>query len=205
MAILRNPNRNKFTVVDNYALHDENLSLKARGLLITILSFPDDWQFSENGLCALFKQDGQSSIRSGLQELEENGYLVRKKTRDDRGRILKVEWIICDYPHLENPNLDNSNLENQPQLNTKELNTKELKTNRVAQMRFAPPTFDEVNAYCRERRNQVNPQTFVDFYASKGWMVGKTKMKDWRAAVRTWEKRDTERMSANEPKRYREL
>ena len=70
---------------------------------------------------------------------------------------------------------------------------------------FAPPTLDEVNAYCRERRNQVDPQTFVDFYASKGWMVGKTKMKDWKAAIRTWEQRDAERMPANEPRRYREL
>lgn len=56
--------------------------------------------------------------------------------------------------------------------------------------RFIPPTVEEVAAYCRERNNQVDPQTFVDFYASKGWVVGKSKMKDWKAAVRTWEKRD---------------
>lgn len=49
MAILRNPNRGKFTVVDSYALRDDNLSLKARGLLVTMLSLPDNWQFSENG------------------------------------------------------------------------------------------------------------------------------------------------------------
>lgn len=50
MAILRNPTKGKFTVVDNYALRDENLSLKSRGLLVTMLSLPDNWQFSENGL-----------------------------------------------------------------------------------------------------------------------------------------------------------
>lgn len=53
---------------------------------------------------------------------------------------------------------------------------------------FAPPTLDEVKDYCQERDNRVDPDRFVDFYASKGWMVGKTKMKDWKAAVRTWEK-----------------
>lgn len=56
--------------------------------------------------------------------------------------------------------------------------------------RFTPPTVDEVAAYCRDRQNNVDPQTFVDFYEAKGWMIGKSKMKDWKAAVRTWEKRD---------------
>lgn len=54
--------------------------------------------------------------------------------------------------------------------------------------RFKPPTIDEVREYCFERMNNVDAEAFVDFYASKGWMVGKNKMKDWKAAVRTWEK-----------------
>lgn len=61
--------------------------------------------------------------------------------------------------------------------------------------RFTPPTLSEVKAYCQERvRNghpAVNPEAFVDFYASKGWKVGNQSMKDWKAAVRTWEKRET--------------
>ena len=56
--------------------------------------------------------------------------------------------------------------------------------------RFAPPTLDEVTAYCKERNNRVDPQQFVDFYSSKGWKVGNQPMKDWRACVRTWERRD---------------
>lgn len=54
--------------------------------------------------------------------------------------------------------------------------------------RFTPPTVEDVFLYCVERKNTVDPQRFVDFYTSKGWMVGKTKMKDWKAAVRNWEK-----------------
>ena len=54
--------------------------------------------------------------------------------------------------------------------------------------RFAPPTLEEVKAYCQERGNNVDPERWMDFYQSKGWMVGKNKMKDWKAAVRTWEK-----------------
>lgn len=52
---------------------------------------------------------------------------------------------------------------------------------------FAPPTLSEVQAYCKERNNSVNAETFVNFYQSKDWYVGKNKMKDWKAAVRTWE------------------
>ena len=54
--------------------------------------------------------------------------------------------------------------------------------------RFIPPTVDQVREYCNERKNNVDADTFVDFYTGKGWMVGKNKMKDWKAAVRTWEK-----------------
>lgn len=56
--------------------------------------------------------------------------------------------------------------------------------------RFTPPTVGDVRLYCEERRNGVDPQRFVDFYASKGWKVGSQAMKDWRACVRTWEQRD---------------
>ena len=59
--------------------------------------------------------------------------------------------------------------------------------------RFTPPTLEEVTNYCKERKNNVDPQRFIDFYESKGWMIGKNKMKDWKAAVRNWEK--TERKS----------
>lgn len=59
--------------------------------------------------------------------------------------------------------------------------------------RFTPPTLDDVLAYVRERGSDVDPQRFLDFYASKGWMVGKNPMKDWKAAVRTWEKRELEK------------
>lgn len=54
--------------------------------------------------------------------------------------------------------------------------------------RFTPPTLDEVRAYCKERNNKVDYERFVDFYTSKGWKVGNQPMKDWKAAVRTWER-----------------
>ena len=55
---------------------------------------------------------------------------------------------------------------------------------------FTPPTLEEVAQYCNERNNNIDPNRFIDFYQSKNWMVGKNKMKDWKAAVRNWESRD---------------
>lgn len=54
--------------------------------------------------------------------------------------------------------------------------------------RFTPPTVEEVRAYCIERNNNVDAERFVDYYESKGWLIGKIKMKSWKAAVRTWER-----------------
>lgn len=58
--------------------------------------------------------------------------------------------------------------------------------------RFSPPSLDEVRAYIAERGSSVDAQQFIDFYSCKGWMVGKNRMKDWKAAVRTWEQRRKE-------------
>lgn len=72
---------------------------------------------------------------------------------------------------------------------------------------FTPPTVEMVKAYCLERGNRVDSQRFVDFYASKGWRVGNQPMKDWKAAVRTWEQRDTDTPRGRERntlKNYRE-
>ena len=65
-------------------------------------------------------------------------------------------------------------------------------TNVVTQGRtkFTKPTLEDVTAYCRTRNNHVDPQQFIDHYESNGWKVGKNPMKDWKAAVRTWEKND---------------
>ena len=63
------------------------------------------------------------------------------------------------------------------------VNNKEVK-------KFVKPTLDEIQEYCLERKNGINANAFYDFYESKDWMVGKNKMKDWKACIRTWEQRD---------------
>lgn len=62
---------------------------------------------------------------------------------------------------------------------------------------MARPTLEEVSTYCRERRNNVDPQAFIDHYTSNGWKVGRNPMKDWKAAVRTWERTSKREESGN--------
>ena len=70
----------------------------------------------------------------------------------------------------------------------KELEEDIEKSEKRKAKRFTPPTLEQVTAYCIERNNNVDAQHFIDYYTSNGWQVGKNKMKDWKAAVRTWEK-----------------
>ena len=82
------------------------------------------------------------------------------------------------------PNQDET--ETEPNVNVN-VNENDLKENTKRKV-FTKPTVEEVKAYCVERKNNVNPDKFIDFYESKGWLIGKNPMKDWRACVRTWEK-----------------
>lgn len=66
--------------------------------------------------------------------------------------------------------------------------------------RFIPPTVDEVRAYCEDNGYNVIPERFVDYYEANGWMAGKNKMKDWRAAVRNWSRSNDEKQSPSRPK-----
>lgn len=66
--------------------------------------------------------------------------------------------------------------------------------------RFTPPTVEEVIAYCTEKGYTVDPQRFVDYYTSVGWRVGKNPMKDWKAAVRTWNGKEQSHNGKTEPK-----
>lgn len=61
--------------------------------------------------------------------------------------------------------------------------------------KFIPPTIQEVTQYCKERNNNINPNKFIDFYQAKGWLIGKNKMVDWQASVRTWEQKEEKKLN----------
>jgi len=99
MSVFRVEKNKNYTVMANYHLRDKRLSFRARGLLSTILSLPDDWDYSVKGLVTLAK-DGFDSVKTTLKELEETGYLVRKRDRNYHGQLTKMIYTIYEEPQL---------------------------------------------------------------------------------------------------------
>ena len=118
-----------------------------------------------------------------------------KKARDDRSQNKNSE-IRNKILKSEEDNLSLSNIEVQEQVQVQDKLSQE-KVKKRESSAFRAPSVDEVRAYCSERGNDVDPEHFVAYYQSNGWKVGRNPMKDWKAAVRSWEKRDLER---GEPK-----
>ena len=71
------------------------------------------------------------------------------------------------------------------------VNDNDIRKENIKRKEFKKPTLEEVQEYCKERNNNIDPHHFIDFYESKGWKVGNQSMKDWKACIRTWEKRET--------------
>jgi len=141
MSVFRVEKNSNYTIMSNFHLRDQNLSLKAKGLLSYMLSLPEDWDYSLNGLCAICKES-EGAIKSTLKELKDNGYLVIEKVRGEKG-YFEYNYIIYEHPYnLEkskenpegkNPPVDNPKVENDTQINTKKQSIKEKinKTNKI--------------------------------------------------------------------------
>lgn len=123
------------------------------------------------------------SFESRRSSSQENG---KKGGRPPKSE--NPEKPIGFWNNLENPEVFEETQKTQSESESES----ESKANSVYKRakRFSPPTLAEVQAYVSERHSPVDPQGFIDFYASKGWMVGKTPMKDWKAACRNAEKWD---------------
>ena len=103
MPVIRATKDKDFTVISIHHLRDTRLSLKAIGLFSIILSLPPEWKFSVAGLAAITK-DGITSVRGALNELEQNGYLTRKRLRSQEGRLEDSEYTFFELPEAGSPN-----------------------------------------------------------------------------------------------------
>lgn len=168
-----------FTVIRNAIFRDYTLSAKAVGVACKLLSLPPDWDYSIKGIAAMFN-DGESSIRSALSELESAGYLKRERERDG-GKLGKSIYIITDSLKCEKPHVENPHVENHAQYNTKELNTKE----------YTPPTVEEIRNYVQENNLLVDADYFYEYYEDSGWKdKGGDPVRNWKLKCRTWHKRE---------------
>lgn len=153
---------------------------------------------------------GRDKIAKTKTTLKENGLIEIVQTRKDNkisGWYIKVGYLV-NKKKIEDCKVRVNNTQNQqvgkPTSTDEDINAlkqyikcletenKMLKEEKAPKKKkssqFIPPTVEEVRLYCEERNNSVDPERFVDYYESKGWLIGKTKMKSWKAAVRTWER-----------------
>ena len=117
MAIIRKHHVGNYTVVDNGFIRDVALSLKAKGIMLVLLSLPDDWVFTEPWLVSQCS-DGITAVRAALGELESHRYLERERVRDENGKLGDSIYNIYEEPNSQKPNLENPNLENHTLLST---------------------------------------------------------------------------------------
>ena len=99
MSVIRVAKIKGYTVMSNYHLRDKELSCKACGLLSRMLSLPEEWDYTTQGLASICKE-GVTAISAILRELEEHGYLVRVRKRNDKGQLAEMEYIIYETPRL---------------------------------------------------------------------------------------------------------
>lgn len=129
MPFFRIEKNKNYTVMSNYHLREKNMSLKAKGLLSLMLSLPDGWDFSINGLISICKEE-RTAIRAILKELEQFHYLVRTSERDSKGRFKYIYNIfeLPQNPDVENLYTDNLYADNVLQLNTEQSSTEQSST-----------------------------------------------------------------------------
>jgi hypothetical protein len=153
---------------------------------------------SEHALTTLrhHLDDRSTTLRQVLDKVLEDVQDVADKRL--AGRQRKQKWLS---------NHKNPTLERVPRTQGNEADKiredkiREDKSNREGH-NFVVPSFEEVSSYCLERKNGIDARSFIDFYSAKGWLIGKSKMKDWRACVRTWEGR-TPKVISNKPPIYK--
>lgn len=176
---------NYYAVIPADVRYNKNLSPNSKLLyaeITALCNMNGKCTASTQYFCKLYEVS-RSSIQNWLKLLEVNGYITRDVKYKQGSREIESRSIkLVDNPSLKiytdnnNININNTNI-----------------TYSNKKGRFKKPSVNDIIDYCKERNNNIDAEAFIDFYESKDWKIGKNKMKDWKAAVRTWERRETKK------------
>ncbi|MDD3807374.1 MAG: hypothetical protein PHE86_04985 [Candidatus Marinimicrobia bacterium] len=175
-------------IKDKDAISARFKKLKKLGLIETWQAKDNTLYFSITSKCSNiigFRQEAiPESKKDNLSDSNGTGYPI------EIGQGYPIQ-IGQGYPieiGQHNQYINNQNINNHSSMHThKKLDNQKKKTNST-KTKEEIPSLEQVKEYCKERKNNVDPEKWFDFYQAKGWMIGRNKMKDWRAAVRTWER-----------------
>jgi len=185
----------------------EQKSVSVRGIIVTVESgqvlageqfLADRWKWSRGKVRRLLRHLEQKTVQQIVQQ-KNNVCTVIAITNwsdyQDNGTADGTASSTTDGQQKDNRRTTDGHTETLQELQAlKTLQEKGINTgaNKKPEAKkrpaFVKPTVSQVSGYCRERKNSINPERFIDHYISNGWMVGRTKMKDWKAAVRQWER-----------------
>lgn len=162
MAILRNRTQGNYTLVSSGIVHDTSLSIDERGLLLTLLSLPDNWNLSIKGLCAILP-DGKDKIAKIMKNLEKKGYLIREQRHLASGRFDSNYIEVLDSPKSpkntdsspcpENPDTVKPNTAKPSSVNPPQYNIQEIKNQKINNTTSSPRTHTRT----RRRDDEVSP------------------------------------------------
>lgn len=212
-----------FTIVPNEILQSKDLSLQAKGLIAQCLSFPDNWNYSINGLVAVVKE-GKTAVMNTIKELERHGYVKRNRIHDENGKFAGIEYVITDYPNLDKPHTENLNMvktqvnqpyagkpnmvkpntdkpisENQPQNNTIYKKENNINNNIVLDINIINDYIDKNNL------KFVNAREFYNYYSQRGWKTNADEpITNWQALLVNWNNRNKFRIE-EERERQRKI
>ncbi len=180
---------NYYAIISAEVRYDKNLTANAKLLYaeITALCNMNAECFASNKYFGDLYGKEKGTISGWISQLVKYGYIKIRYTYKEgtreishryikiiNGGMLKISKTLCDKNRKSNTTSININL-----------------TDSNNKVRFKKPTINEIDNYCKERNNNIDAETFYDFYESKNWKIGKSSMKNWKACVRTWEKRQS--------------
>ena len=176
------------------------VTIKRGQLIASVHYLQERWIYKDDD--GVKRKPSEHTILKFLSLLEADQMISRSKHPVTRATMIS----IVNYDDYQQNITAGCNGESNDPCNdgcTEDKNNKNIKDNREgksgkSEKRFSPPSIEEVDSYIREKGYTVDAERFVNFYESKGWYVGKNKMKNWRAAVATWQKEDNKRNGINQ-------
>ena len=191
---MRNDN---FFVVQGWMVNELDLTGNELMIYAIIYGFsqePNSWyEGSLSYLSSFINCKSKTTAFNTLKELVDKDLIEKQEYEINNVKFCKYRTVYQNLIYPVSKNDTNNNIIN----NNKENNiSKDILLKKV----FKKPSVEEIQEYCTERNNNINAEAFYDFYESKNWYIGKNKMKDWKAAVRTWEK-NNKKTSVNSKQR----
>ena len=174
---------NYYATIPADVRYDKNLTPNSKLLyaeITALCNMNGKCTASTEYFCRLYEVS-RVSIQKWLKALEDNSYIKRVNIYRAYSKQIEARVITLVNTPCKEKFTDNNNTKVYTNNNLTDSNKKAL---------FKKPKLDEVKNYCILRKNNIDAEAFIDFYESKNFMIGKNKMKDWKAAVRTWERRE---------------